>query len=372
MTQLPSTPQFVPFGRNFGGSNPELLQLLLSFGLLDDAQNRDFQARQSNESRYNDILELLGISRNKVLGDVEKFGESRRQQINRGFDTSLNNSLADLAQRGLSGTTIRGSLESGNQERRQQALTSLEDSLLGNRIAQERGTLGDITGVMERRTDAYPDTRGLTGALGQLSRYAAGSGGGASVRQTSRPAGSPAAIHGNQIQPILPGQGGSPNQPEQPTSLFDNLFQQALQPRVGLSFAGDFRHPNADAKLRRPPVSRPYNEIQSSGSSGQYQSRGGVGGGQNRPILPPQIGGQLAELGMGQIGSTLGSLADLSQFAAGRAGPIPRATPRRPQRPNRAARRPAQSNNPLSLLGQLIGQGTNIGTDLGRLMASLY
>lgn len=129
--------------------------------MLGEASARDLEARQANENRYMDILQLLGITRNDVLADVNQFGQSIVNDTNQNFDRARNNALADLAARGLSGSTIRQGVEETNARERSAAQLRNQDALLSNRSAANERTAGNIAGVMERRTDTYPDSNQL-------------------------------------------------------------------------------------------------------------------------------------------------------------------------------------------------------------------
>lgn len=136
--------------------------------LFTQASQREFDARQANETRYQDILKLLGGTRNDVLADVNQFGESIVNDTNENFDRARNNALADLAARGLSGSTIRAGIEDSNAKQRSAAQTRNQDAILENRSAANERTMNNITGVMERRTDVGPDANQLINLAMQL------------------------------------------------------------------------------------------------------------------------------------------------------------------------------------------------------------
>src|SRR3954463_11561275 len=92
-----------------GGSGGGLLQLILS--LVGQAQGGFNEAKQANESRYNDILGLLGDNRKRTMDSLNGFGQSMIDDENRTSKDRRNNLIADLADRGLSGSTKRIAVE---------------------------------------------------------------------------------------------------------------------------------------------------------------------------------------------------------------------------------------------------------------------
>jgi hypothetical protein len=144
-------------------------QLLLES--LKGNQRAQNEARNANESRYNDILQLYGVTRGDVLGDLENLGGSQRSDINRRWDMSRNNLITDLAERGMAGSTARIPIEASTNEGRGREMERLEDLLRERRAGVKERFVDRAGGTMERRTDAYPDLSsmaGLAGMIGQL------------------------------------------------------------------------------------------------------------------------------------------------------------------------------------------------------------
>lgn len=156
--------------------------------LFADNSTKDRQAHQDNLDRYYDTLKLLGIDRNANLADVAGVGASRVEDTNRAFNQLAGKQTVDAANRGLSGTSFTQAQQRDTERQRQAALTNVNDSLLQNRINTRQSSVAPIAGVMERRTDGYPNTDGLdqllqqymqaggggTGPLGNLSQLLPG------------------------------------------------------------------------------------------------------------------------------------------------------------------------------------------------------
>lgn len=131
-----------------------------------DALSAEYQRQQdlqraAVENRYNDILSGLVNTRERVLGDVNQFGQSLISDTNRDFKKQAGDSVAALSRAGLLGSTVRSSVESRNQREKQDALRRDQDVLLQNRIAADERTTNRITDTMERRNDMPPNLQQL-------------------------------------------------------------------------------------------------------------------------------------------------------------------------------------------------------------------
>lgn len=146
--------------------NPQLLLALKAVGANQSAFN---EAKKANETRYNDILSLIDQTRTRVMGDINSYGQSRIDDTNRDYDTMAANDLAALAQRGMPGSSRRAVVQGVNQREKQYALNNLEDQLRRGRADAEAQYLDRTAGVMERRTDDYPQNNiDIAGLIGQI------------------------------------------------------------------------------------------------------------------------------------------------------------------------------------------------------------
>jgi len=134
------------------GQNTAIQDLIQQFQLSQE------QANKVNEQRYKDILKLY-----------ENLGQAGRTRIERETAQSQAQATQGLISRGLGNTTITSAVQRGISEESELARQQLEET-----VALQRA------GVMERRTDAGPDT----GLYASLLQAAAGqaTGGQATVR----------------------------------------------------------------------------------------------------------------------------------------------------------------------------------------------
>lgn len=164
-----------------GGGNSNILQMLMQ--LIGQASGGRAEAKQANESRYNDILKLFGDNRGRTLDNLDSLSGQEVADANQAYDNKRKNLIADLADRGLSGSTKRIAVESMTQRERDAAVNRIKDTLLQNRNAADLGFTDRATGVMERRTDSYPEPTNISALIGQLAPLLAGGGGGNSLAQ---------------------------------------------------------------------------------------------------------------------------------------------------------------------------------------------
>ena len=180
---------------------------------LEAAQN---QTRAANEGRYQDILTELRNQRTRGMGQLDQTGQllndrvthaddllstsgtTARRQARQQFQEGTAGGLQDLISQGLSGSTVLSAMQRRGQEGYGNQLESIRENtdraragaylsttgdlsnFMLNRVGIERGLTGDITGVMERRTDAYPDTGPYADLIRQMMQGNAAGGGGRS------------------------------------------------------------------------------------------------------------------------------------------------------------------------------------------------
>lgn len=154
-----------------GGSSPMGLtgnsSLLSILAQLNGGQQG---ANDANKSRFNDILAGREAEKTKLLNDVQTYGTGQRNRIRSDYDTLGRSSLANLASRGLASSSLDTTTRLGVERRKQDALGSLEDQLLGKRIDLERGLNEGIFGFKERRNDTGPDLNSILPLLQQFGQ----------------------------------------------------------------------------------------------------------------------------------------------------------------------------------------------------------
>ena len=117
-------------------------------GLVDQYNVAYGEAKTANEQRYQELLGITDQTSGQRMSDV------RADYFGRGADQMQN-----LARLGMANTTVAPTMRYGNQREMQSALNRTADELQGTKL-----------GIMERRTDEYPEQQqimALIQALGQ-------------------------------------------------------------------------------------------------------------------------------------------------------------------------------------------------------------
>lgn len=84
----------------------------------------------------------MGDYRERANALIDQMGGADRLRINRGFDAAEQGALANLSDRGLGGSSSSANISLGTERERQQALTGVEDQLLGRRLGVEDQLFG--------------------------------------------------------------------------------------------------------------------------------------------------------------------------------------------------------------------------------------
>ena len=159
----------------FVSSNANPINLILQ--MIRDSMTSNQEARQANEGRYNDILELFGVTRGRALDALKNFGESRTADLKYDYNNLRNDINAGFARHGMPGSTrnaVSQGVAANNYER---SLSDLLDRLRQNYVNTDTAFTDKAAGVMERRTDPYTSSAGGGGDIGSLVAALAAAGG---------------------------------------------------------------------------------------------------------------------------------------------------------------------------------------------------
>ena len=145
------------------------------------------QAKTANERRYE---EMLGISRAEtqrqagvqegMLGAIGTTTGQRAADIRAGGVQEEANIMQRLARTGMGGTTIGTTQRAGVRRGTGEQLNRLADLMQERKLGVMRGIAaprrGGELGIMERRTDKYPDPSMLTSLAGMFGAGGGGAG----------------------------------------------------------------------------------------------------------------------------------------------------------------------------------------------------
>jgi len=144
-------------------------------------------ARQANEARYQQMLRIArgetarqaGVQQ-RMLGAVGQETGQRAADIRAAGASREADIMQQLARQGMAGTTVAPTMRAGVGRETSAELNRLSDLMLqrklgvmGQMAAPRRGT---ELGIMERRTDAYPNLGALTSAFGAVGEGYGGPG----------------------------------------------------------------------------------------------------------------------------------------------------------------------------------------------------
>ncbi len=159
-----------------GGNQNAILALIMQ--ALGQSQSGQAEAKQANESRYNDILQQLSDAKGRSLGALDSLSGQEVTDANTSYDNKRNELLTDLADRGLGGSTKRIAVEAMTKRERDAAVNRIKDAMALNKNATDERFTDKTAGVMERRSDPYPNNSNLAGIFSQLAPLLSGMGGG--------------------------------------------------------------------------------------------------------------------------------------------------------------------------------------------------
>lgn len=188
--------------------------------IMADYENKFNEAKKSNEDRYDEgkyghqsiyddaksRLDGLykeiesGYAKGKsgALALAENQGITARKDISRTANSQRSRVHQDLVNSGLSGTTIKGSMDSGIARRESDSYTNLNEKLLQNKLnihdkyslnyLKDKAAIGQNTvntlsrlggnkiNFIERREDSYPNQQNLMNFLAQYGKNKQGAG----------------------------------------------------------------------------------------------------------------------------------------------------------------------------------------------------
>lgn len=152
-------------------------------GLAGGYQSAFDEARMENEARYRDTLAGGQDRYERNMNRIAGMGGQERKDINDSYDDQEAARRQSLIGRGLGNSTIVDTMQMGNERERTDALGRLEERLRREQVDTDAALSGDVLGIMERRSDTYPDYNQLAqlaqglGAAGVGQPGGAGSGG---------------------------------------------------------------------------------------------------------------------------------------------------------------------------------------------------
>ena len=122
-----------------------------------DYQKKFDEANAANEARYQQIMEGYGGLHGRVLGGMENLGQDQIAESRRAYDQSLAATNAQMATRGMSGTTVGSSIKQGTDRGYQDAVRGIQESAQMRKAGADMSITAGRLGAIERREDEHPD-----------------------------------------------------------------------------------------------------------------------------------------------------------------------------------------------------------------------
>jgi hypothetical protein len=180
----------------------------ISEKVIDTYKQAEQQAKQANETRYNDILsqyqkqyddlsKAYANRQSEALNMLQGYGTQEKADVAQNWGNVQAQQQQDAVDRGMANTTVGMNIPLGTErgknadlarinERIQQQKLGIYTGLSGDTLNAQQNLMGNKLGFMERREDEYPDLNqmlNLTTGLGETS--GAGSSGYSSTSGTS-------------------------------------------------------------------------------------------------------------------------------------------------------------------------------------------
>lgn len=153
---MPGAEKYMPgYGKtssygNSGQGSP-LLDLAQSW---QDAQDK---ANKANDDRYNNIVAGHQDNYNQAIQALDKSGAMQRADVGEVYNNRASDVKASAVSRGLSNTTVRDTMLSGNEKERLKAMNRVEEQLNNQRLGYQTSLKNALLQFMERRDDNAPD-----------------------------------------------------------------------------------------------------------------------------------------------------------------------------------------------------------------------
>ena len=161
-------------------TSPQVQQAVSSglTGLVSSYNQAYGQAKGLNERRYRQLLSIANQERaqkfkinTQQLGIADQTTGQRAADIRSDAFDEQSNIGQRLARVGMGNTTVGSSLRGGVDRRMQGSLNRLADTMQQTKLGllQRRADIKDTrSGIIERRTDAYPDQSMLAGLVSSI------------------------------------------------------------------------------------------------------------------------------------------------------------------------------------------------------------
>lgn len=131
-------------------------------GVTSDQLNTSFfnswqEADLANKTRWNAAYKAAMDSYLQTMNDVSGLGNQQKIDLGQTYTNLAGSAQQNVAQRGLSGTTIKPTMQMGVTRQYGDAMNRLNEQLRRERLGYQTGATNTIMNVLQQRNDSYPD-----------------------------------------------------------------------------------------------------------------------------------------------------------------------------------------------------------------------
>ncbi|MEM9373966.1 MAG: hypothetical protein AAGA55_10010 [Planctomycetota bacterium] len=137
---------------------------------IDAYRDAQTSARDANETRYEELKTGMDDLQDRVMGRLDEDSLQSERDIMQRYSNDRSALGQSLVSSGLSGSTIRPSLEQGIRRQEEAALSRDRDARINRRNQYDTDISKSKFGVIERRNDIAPDQRDLAGLFAQYAQ----------------------------------------------------------------------------------------------------------------------------------------------------------------------------------------------------------
>ncbi|MDO8304074.1 MAG: hypothetical protein Q7T18_12630 [Sedimentisphaerales bacterium] len=139
--------------------------------LMADYQRNFNEAKNTNEARYNEILQGFGGITGQINEAFTGLSNQGEKDIGQATLNSKAGNTQALVNSGMVGTTVLPSLNMQADNNGVSALNRLRDAISMGKLSYTTGNEKDKLAFMERREDTYPDAAMISNLLQQFGNF---------------------------------------------------------------------------------------------------------------------------------------------------------------------------------------------------------
>ena len=115
-------------------------------------------AQDANNLKFGTAYQGAAQNYQEIMDSLEGAGTQQKIELRQNYSNAGNAAQNDLIQRGVSGSTVKPAVQMGYQRQQGNAMNTLNENLSRERIGYKNDAFKTILGVLNARSDPYPDT----------------------------------------------------------------------------------------------------------------------------------------------------------------------------------------------------------------------